>query len=111
MYRWIALTLGLSTPCQAKPLIHFQKGEIIPAFALKVEKTQAQMLTFHLPPSPPSKSDELQRIQSILEVKLKQISGLKISTDKPNQLSIQFLGPDTPLLQILSDLDVENPKP
>jgi hypothetical protein len=90
----------------AKPLLVFHKGEITPAYALRVEKSKTQELTFFLPTTKEAKTDESLRIKSVLENKLQNFPGLKLIVEKPEVLKLQFQGPDTPLLQALSQIDV-----
>ncbi len=90
----------------AKPLLTFEKGEIVPAHAIRIEKSRPQELMIFLPMPKDTKVDESTRIKGILEGKLQSFVGLKIQAEKPDALKLQFQGPDTPLLQALSHIEV-----
>jgi predicted DNA-binding protein (UPF0278 family) len=84
--------------------LSFDKGEITPILAQTVEKSGPQQYTLRLPAS--LSAEAIERIRKQIEKELKGFSGLKIES-REQQLIIRYQGPDTPLLQALSTLQVD----
>jgi hypothetical protein len=89
---------------QGKALIVFEKGEVSPGVASSVEKSGQGQYKLKIPgkagvPSP-------DKIRQQLERELKSFPGLKVSAQS-DQVIINFQGPDTPLLQALSRIEVQ----
>lgn len=105
MRRMLCLILFCSQTllAQGKSLIVFEKGEVSPGVASSVEKSGQGQYKLKIPGKPGVPSPE--KIRAQLERELK-IPGLKVSA-QADQITIHYQGPDTPLLQALSRIEVQ----
>jgi len=101
---WILLLCSTSLLAQAKTLIVFEKGEVTPGMASAVEKSGQGQYKLKIPSKAGVPTPD--KIKEQLEKELKAFNGLKISTQS-DQVIIHFQGPDTPLLQALSRIEVQ----
>ncbi len=106
MRRMLCLILFCSQAllAQGKSLIVFEKGEVSPGVASSVEKSGQGQYKLKIPGKPGTPSPE--KIRQQLEKELKTFPGLKVSA-QADQVIINFQGPDTPLLQALSRIEVQ----
>ncbi|WP_141730888.1 hypothetical protein [Oligoflexus tunisiensis] len=100
---WILLFCSQTLLAQGKALIVFDKGEVSPGVASSVEKSGQGQYRLKIPSKSGVPSPE--KIRQQLEKELK-FPGLKVST-QADQVIIHFQGPDTPLLQALSRIEVQ----
>lgn len=106
MHRWLWILILCSTQllAQGRTLIVFEKGEVTPGLASSVEKSGHGQYKLKIPSKPGVPSPD--KIKQQLEKELKSFTGIKISTQS-DQVLINFNGPDTPLLQALSRIDIQ----
>jgi hypothetical protein len=107
MRRMLCLILFCSQTllAQGKALIVFEKGEVSPGVASSVEKSGQGQYKLKIPGKAGTPSPE--KIRQQLEKELKtSFPGLKVSA-QADQVIINFQGPDTPLLQALSRIEVQ----
>jgi hypothetical protein len=95
---------SLAGAASGRALLNFDKGEITPVLAQAVEKSGPQQYTLRLPASFSKAAVERVRVQ--LEKELQGFAGLTIDS-REQQLLIRYQGPDTPLLQALSTIRIE----
>jgi hypothetical protein len=100
----IWLLASLAVAASGRALLSFDKGEITPIFAQTVEKSGPQQYTLRLPAT--LSTAAVERIRGQIEKDLKGFSGLKIES-REQQLIIRYQGPDTPLLQALSSIQID----
>jgi len=101
---WMILFCSQTLLAQGKALIVFDKGEVSGAVASSVEKSGPGQYKLKIPGKPGIPSPD--KIRQQLEKELKTFPGLKVST-QADQVIINFQGPDTPLLQALSRIEVQ----
>ncbi|HYX39315.1 MAG TPA: hypothetical protein VE954_39945 [Oligoflexus sp.] len=101
---WMILLWSNIVLAQGKALIVFEKGEVSPGVASSVEKSGQGQYKLKIPGKPGVPSAD--KIRQQLEKELKAFPGLKVST-QADQVIINFQGPDTPLLQALSRIEVQ----
>lgn len=101
---WIMLLCSHTLLAQGKTLIVFEKGEVSPGVASSVEKSGNGQYKLKIPSKPGVPGPD--KIRQQLEKDLKAFPGLKVSA-KADQVIINFQGPDTPLLQALSRIEVQ----
>lgn len=101
---WLILLCSTTLLAQGKTLITFEKGEVSPGVASSVEKAGHGQYKLKIPGKPGVPSPD--KIRQQLEKDLKTFPGLKVSA-QADQVIINFQGPDTPLLQALSRVEVQ----
>ncbi len=101
---WICLFFASSLFAQGRTLIVFEKGEVTPALASSVEKSGNGQYKLKIAGKPGVPSPE--KVKQQLEKDLKSFNGLKIVT-QADHVIINFQGPDTPLLQALSKIEIQ----
>lgn len=101
---YIILFCSQTLLAQGKALIVFEKGEVSPGVASSVEKAGQGQYKLKIPAKPGVPSPE--KIRQQLEKELKTFPGLKVSA-QADQVTIVYQGPDTPLLQALSRIEVQ----
>ena len=101
---WIMLLCSTTLLAGGKTLIVFEKGEVSPGVASSVEKSGPGQYKLKIPAKPGVPSPD--KVRQQLERDLKAFPGMKIST-QADQVIINYQGPDTPLLQALSRIEVQ----
>ncbi len=91
--------LGMS---QSKTLIQFEKGEITPKLASSVERVGQGQLNIRF--SDKQTVNKIDKIKAQLEKELASL-GVKIFVQS-DVIQLKFQGPDTPVLQKLSQIDL-----
>jgi hypothetical protein len=101
---WMILLCSPTLLAQGKTLIVFEKGEVSGGLASSVEKSGQGQYKLKIPGKPGVPSPD--KIRQQLEKELKTFPGLKVRT-QAEEVIINFQGPDTPLLQALSRIEVQ----
>ena len=106
MHHLVLAFFLVSSPLLAAPktLLSFEKGEVTPGLAKAVEKIGAGAYKLTIPNKPGW--PKLDKIKLRLEKELKNFPGINI-TSQNESIIIAFQGPDTPLLQALSHIEIQ----
>ena len=105
MRRFIVALLFSASPLFAQPktLLSFEKGEVTPSLASAIEKAGHGSYKLRIPSKPGIPTPD--RIKTQLDKGLVAFPGIKI-TSHSDSITITFQGPDTPLLQALSQIEI-----